>query len=613
MNMRAFRLLIPILLGAALWAGTAAAQDIYKGHGLAMYGDLKYGPDFTHFDYANPDAPKGGAVKLHDIGTFDTLNPYTLKGVAAVGLGLVYDTLLANSDDEAFSEYGLIAESVEMPADRSGVVFNLRKQARWHDGKPITADDVVFSFKTLKEHGLPFFRFYYANVAEAVAENPYRVRFKFSGAENRELPLIIGQLPIIPKHYWEGKDFTKTTLEPPLGSGAYKIKAFEPGRSITYERVKDYWAKDLPVHKGEFNFDTIRYDYYRDATVALEAFRKGSYDFRQENTSKEWATGYDSPAKRAGLYKTEEIPNEIPTGMQGFAFNIRKDIFKDPRVRHALAYAFDFEWSNENLFYSQYARTESYFSNSELASKGLPSPEELKILEPLRGQIPDDVFTKEYRAPSTAGKNTIRHNLIEATKLLRAAGWVIKDRKLVNAKTGKPFKFEFLLGTPAFERVVLPFKSNLARIGIDMSVRTVDSAQYQKRIEQFDFDMVVGGWGESLSPGNEQRDFWGSGAAKREGSRNIVGIADPAIDKLVDLVISAPDRQSLITRTHALDRVLLWNHFVIPNWHTRVFRVAYWDKFGRPKVAPKYALGFTFWWIDPAKAAELERKKSGAN
>lgn len=613
MSLRRTFFLIPILLAAAFWADPATAQSVYKGHGIAMHGDLKYGPDFTHFDYANPAAPKGGAIRLHAIGTFDTLNPYTLKGVPAAGLGLTYDTLLSNSEDEAFSEYGLLAESVEMPEDRSWVAFNLRKEARWHDGEPITADDVVFSLNTLKQHGQPFYRFYYANVAEAVAESKYRVRFKFSGAVNPELPLIIGQLPILPKHYWAGKEFAKTTLKPPLGSGPYKIASFDTGRSITLERVKDYWAKDLPVHKGEYNFDSMRYDYYRDATVALEAFRKGNYDFRQENSSKDWATGYDSPAKRAGLYKTEEIPNEIPTGMQGFVFNIRRDIFKDPRVRHALAYAFDFKWSNENLFYGQYARTESYFSNSELASSGLPSADELKILEPLRGQIPDEVFTKEYHPPRTGKGRSMRHNLIEATKLLRAAGWVVKDRKLVNAKTGAPFKFEMLLGSPTFERVVLPFKRNLERIGVSMSVRTVDSAQYQKRIEQFDFDMVVSGWGQSLSPGNEQREFWGSGSAEREGSRNLVGIADPAIDKLIDLVISAPDRKSLVTRTHALDRVLLWHHYVIPNWHTRVFRVAYWDKFGRPKVTPKYGLGFTFWWVDPAKAAELARKKSGDN
>jgi microcin C transport system substrate-binding protein len=613
MNHRIAGIATLFALLAAVAAGPVVAQDIDKGHGIAMHGDLKYGADFKHFDYADPNAPKGGTVKLHAIGTFDTLNPFTLKGVPADGIGGIYETLLTNSQDEAFSEYGMIAESVEMPADRSWVVFNLRKEARWHDGNPVTAEDVVFSLNTLKSHGRPFYRFYYANVSNVVAEDRHRVRFTFAGEENRELPLIVGQLPILPKHYWEGRDFTQTTLEPPLGSGPYKIKEFETGRSITYERVMDYWGADLPVNKGENNFDVIRYDYYRDATVALEAFRKGTYDFRQENASKDWATGYDSPAGRTGLYKTEEIRHELPTGMQGFAFNTRKAMFQDPRVRRALAFAFDFEWSNENLFYGQYARTESYFSNSELASTGLPSPEELEILEPVRGQIPKEVFTAEYKAPSTAGGGSLRANLIAATKLLTAAGWKIEGRNLVNAATGQPFKFEMLLGQPNFERVVLPFKHNLARIGIEMSVRTVDSAQYIKRIEQFDFDMVVGGWGQSLSPGNEQRDFWGSDAAGREGSRNIIGISDPAIDALIEKVVNAPSREALITRTRALDRVLLWRHFVIPHWHTRVFRVAYWDRFGRPAVTPKYGLGFNFWWVDPARAAALESKKSGVS
>ncbi|MFQ5619895.1 MAG: extracellular solute-binding protein [Rhodospirillales bacterium] len=596
---------------AAIGLHGAGAEAVTPRHAIAMYGDPKYGPDFKHFDYVNPDAPKGGEVKLAAIGTFDNLNPYILKGVAAAGLGGLFETLLTNSDDEPFTEYGHLAESIEMPEDRSWVAFTLRKEARWHDGKPVTPEDVIFSLEILKTKGQPFFRFYFANVKKAEKTGPRTVKFTFSGGENRELPLIIGQLPVLPRHFWEGRDFAKTILEPPLGSGPYRIKAFEAGRSITYERIKDYWAADLPVNKGRNNFDIIRYDYYRDTTVALEAFKGGEYDFRQENVSKNWATAYDSPAIRAGLIKKVEIRHQRPTGMQAFVFNIRRPLFKDPRVRRALAYAFDFEWTNKNLFYGQYTRTKSYFSNSELASRGLPGPDELKILKPLRGRIPDEVFTKAYEPPSTDGSGNIRRNLRKALKLLKDAGWVIKEGRLVHAKTGKPFTFEILLSQPTWERIALPFKRNLKRLGIDARVRTVDSAQYQRRTEDFDFDMIVDVFGQSLSPGNEQREMWGSKAADRPGSRNTIGIRSDAIDKLVDLVIAAPDRKSLTARTRALDRVLLWGHYLIPHWHIQSFRVAYWDKFGRPAVTPKYNLGFDTWWIDAGKnVALVERRKN---
>ncbi len=597
-----------------------SATDAHSApvHAIAMHGTPKYGPDFKHFDYVNPDAPKGGTVRLSAVGdTFDTFNPYTLKGVPAAAATLVFETLMTGSYDEAFTEYGLLAESIEMPEDRSWVIFTLREQARWHDGNPVTADDVVFSFNTLKNDGQPFFRFYYANVDKAEKLGSRQVKFSFSGGENRELPLIMGQLPILPKHFFEGRDFTKTILEPIPGTGPYKIKSFESGRSITYERVLDYWGRGIPVNRGRYNFDVIRFDYYRDATVALEAFKSGEYDFRQENTAKIWATGYDSPGRKEGLYKLENIPNELPTGMQGYAFNLRKDIFKDAKVRQALAYAFDFAWTNKNLFYGQYTRTASYFSNSELAAHGLPSPEELKILEPLKGQIPNEVFTQEYDPPSTDGSGNIRRNLRTARRLLQEAGWEIKSGKLINGQTGAPFAFELLLVSPAFERISLPFAKNLERLGIDMRIRTVDTSQYIKRLETFDFDMVVGGFGQSLNPGNEQRDFWGSDAANRPGSRNIIGIMDPAIDKLIDLIISAPDRESLIMRTRALDRALQWGHYMIPHWHIQNYRVAYWDKFGKPKTAPKYALGFTDnWWVDREREAKLETRKrlaSGSN
>jgi microcin C transport system substrate-binding protein len=607
--MRHLTLLATALTGLlALTGGTRAQDKVEPAHGVAMHGEPKYKPGFTHFDYADPNAVKGGEVRLHAIGTFDSFNPYILKGVPAAGIGLLYETLTQGASDEAFSRYGLLAESIEMPDDRSWVAFNLRPEAKWQDGKPVTPEDVVFTLETLKTKGHPFYRAYYANLAKAEKTGPNRVKFTFSGGDNRELPLIAGELPVLPKHYWESREFDKTTLEPPLGSGPYKIKVFEPGRSITYERIKDYWGEKIAVNKGTNNFDIMRYDYYRDETVALQAFKAGEYDFNQENNSKEWATGYESPAISQGLIKKELIDNDVPTGMQGFLFNTRRPLFQDPRVRQALAYAFDFEWSNKNLFYGQYTRTESYFSNSELASSGLPSPEELKILEPFRRKIPDEVFTKTYKAPSTKGDGDIRNNLRVAFDLLKQAGWVVKNRELVNEKSGQPFKFEFLLVQPAFERIVLPFVQNLKRMGIDATVRTVDTSQYQNRVDNFDFDMMVGSFGQSLSPGNEQRDFFGSASANEPGSRNVIGIKDPVVDQLIDLIISAPDRESLVTRTRAMDRVLLWGHYIIPHWHIRNYRVAYWDKFGRPQTTPKYGLCFECWWIDPKKAEALKAK-----
>ena len=597
-------------------AGTAGGATDFTGgvvsHGLSIHGDLKYPPDFKHFDYADPGAPKGGDVRLSTIGTFDTLNPFILKGVAAEGLGLTFSNLLANADDEPASAYGLVAESVETPPDRSWVVFTLRPEARFHDGTPVTADDVIFSFEALKTRGHPFYRAYFASVERAEKLGERKVRFTFSEGSNRELPFIIGKdLPILSKAFFEKVDFEKTTLEPVLGSGPYRVEAVDPGRSITYRRVADYWGADLPVATGQYNFDTIRHDYYRDSTVALEAFKAGEYDFRQENTAKVWATGYDFPALREGLVKMEEIPHEQPTGMQAFIFNTRRPIFQDRRVRRALAFAFDFEWTNKNLFYGAYTRTKSYFSNSELASRGLPAGDELALLERYRGRIPEEVFTQVYEPPSTDVEGGIRTNLRKARRMLKQAGWVLRDGILVNEESGEAMRFEILLVNPAFERIVAPFKKNLERLGIDARLRTVDTSQYQNRIDAFDFDMVVGGFGQSLSPGNEQRDLWTSAAADIKGSRNIIGIKDPVVDELVELVIAAPDRKSLVDRTRALDRVLLWGHYVIPHWHIRYFRVAYWDMFARPRVTPKYALAFTTWWVDPAKAARLADRRRG--
>jgi microcin C transport system substrate-binding protein len=416
-------------------------------------------------------------------------------------------------------------------------------------------------------------------------------------------------MPVLSKAYWAGRDFEKTTLDPPLGSGPYKIESLDPGRSITYRRVADYWAADLPVNKGRYNVDVIRYDYYRDTTIALEAFKAGQYDVRSEISSKNWATGYDSPALRAGLIKKEEIPNELPSGMQGFGYNLRRPLFQDPRIREALAYAFDFEWSNKELFYGAYTRTRSYFDNSELAATGVPQGEELKILEKFRGRIPDAVFTTEYDPPKYDGSGNIRDGLRAALKLLKEAGWTFKDEKLVNDETGQPFEFEILLVQPEFERIVLPFKKNLERMGINARVRTIDPAQYQKRMETFDYDMTVVGFGESLSPGNEQREFWGSQAADEQGSGNLLGIKNTIIDELIEELIRAPDRPSLVAHTRALDRVLQYGYYVIPNYHLSAFRVAYWDKFRRPAISPKYAVGLDTWWIDPGAEQSVEAKK----
>ena len=591
----------------------AAPSPAGPMQGIAMHGQPKYPAGFAHFDYVNPDAPKGGELREFALQTFDSLNPFIVKGQPAATAGMPFETLMTASADEPFSEYGLIAESLETPPDRSWVIFNLRPQARFHDGSPITADDVLFSFDTLKAKGAPFYRSYYVSVVKAEKLNDHRVRFAFVDGENRELPLILGQMPILSKKYWHGRAFDQTTLDAPLGSGPYKIDSFEPGRYIVMTRVPDYWGKDLPVNKGMNNFDRIRVDYFLDSTVALEAFKAHQYDLRQENESKKWATDYQFPAVAQGAVKVRKFANERPTGMQGYVYNLRRPLFQDPRVRRALAYAFDFEWANKNLFYGQYERTTSYFSNSDLASSGLPSPAELALLQPLKGQIPDEVFTTAYTVPTTDGSESgMRENLRAATRMLKEAGWVIKDGKLVNGKTGAPFTFEILIDQPVWEKVTSPFVSNLKRLGIEATIRPVDSAQYKNRLDNYDFDMVVDVWGQSLSPGNEQREFWGSAVADQPGSRNVIGIKNPAIDRLIESLVSSPDRETLVTRVHALDRVLLWGHYVIPHWHLGYDRVAYWDKFGMPAIVPSQGVQFMAWWIDPAKAKQAPPPPAGA-
>ncbi|MDC6448155.1 extracellular solute-binding protein [Alphaproteobacteria bacterium] len=592
------------------------SQNIYckttNSHAIAMHGEPKYAEDFINVEYISNSAKKGGEIVRSAIGTYDTFNPFTLKGSSAAGVGLLFESLTLGSSDEAFTEYGLLAKNIEWPEDRSWVSFILRKEAKWHDGKKITSDDVIWTFNTLMEKGHPFYGYYYGDIKEVIKISEDKVKFIFSTNTNKELPLIVGQLPVLPKHYWEDKNFEETTLDIPLGSGPYKIKSFDAGRSITYELNEDYWGfknNIVPIKVGKDNISTIRYDYYKDRGVEREAFKSGEIDFFSENTSKEWATGYNINAVEKGLVKKELISHENPQGMQAFAFNTRKEIFKDKRIRKALSYAFDFEWTNKNLFYGAYKRTNSFFENSELASNNLPSEEELQYLNPYIDVLPKEVFNSKFQNPYTDGSGFIRKELQEATKLIKAAGWTLQDGRLINSKN-QLFEFEILLVSPAFERIVLPFIDNLEKLGMKVNLRTVDSSQYQKRIESFDFDMIVYTFSQSLSPGNEQRNFWGSNAADTNGSRNIIGIKNEVVDSLVEKLINAKDRKDLITITKALDRVLLWNYYVIPQWHISAYRVLYWDIFDQPKINPKYSLGFDTWWINQNKFDFVNSKRS---
>ena len=599
------------LVLTVLGSVNAQTARVFEGPAAALQGDLKYGPDFTHFEYTNPAAPKGGTLRLAATGTYDTLNPFTLQGNYAAGLnylngGLVYDTLMVQSDDEPFSMYGLIAQTIRFPQNNAWVEFDLNPKATWHDGTPITPADVVFSFNTLTKEGSPLWASYYANVSKVETKGERTVRFTFSGDTNRELPLIVSQMPVLPKHYWQGKDFAKTTLEPPLSSGPYKVSKIDAGRSLTYERVPDYWGEDLPVRAGTNNFGTIRYDYYRDDTVATEALKAYDYDFRIENSSQVWATGYDLPAVQQGELIKELVPNERPQGMQAFWLNTRLDKFSNLKVREALGYAFDFEWSNKNLFYGQYTRTNSFFANSELASSGLPEGQELKLLEPYRDQLPANLFTQPFTLPTTDGSGNLRTNLRTASQLLKEAGWEVQNGQLTNTASGEVMTIEFLLYSPTFERIVAPVVQNLQRLGVQASLRTVEPAQFQELVQKFDYDATIATASQSLSPGNEQRDFFSTEAADTEGSRNYAGIKNPVVDQLINKVINAPDRTTLVAATRALDRVLLWNYYVIPNWYLPATRIVYWNKFGKPEVSAKYSIASPdTWWLDQGKLGEL--------
>lgn len=579
-------------------AGKEADNGIEAVHGLAMHGDPAYGPGFSHFGYVNPDAPKGGRLRLAVVANgYDSFNPFVVRGVAAAGITTyLYDTLLTSSDDEPFSAYGLIAESVETPEDRRWVVFNLREEARFQDGTPITAEDVAFTFELLTTEGHPFYRSYYGDVSDVTVESEYRIRFTFNDTDNRELPLILGQMPVLPKHYWQGREFGRNGLQIPVGSGPYRIADFDAGRSVTYQRVEDYWAADLPVRRGRFNFDQIRFDYYSDDTVALEAFRAGNYDFRQEYSAKNWATSYRGNRFDNGDIRVESLSHNRPAGMQAFIFNTRRSKFQDPLVRRALGYAFDFDWANRNLFHDQYKRTNSFFENSELASSGLPRGEELAILQMFRDQLPPSVFTEVYQPPSTEGDRTLRDNLRTAMELLQQAGYEVRNGRMTHRDTGEVLSFEFLLRQKNFERIVLPYKTNLERLGIQVSVRLVDTNQYVQRARSFDYDIITHVFPQSNSPGNEQRDFWHSSTANVSGSRNLIGIQDPVVDALVDLLIQAPDREALVYRARALDRVLLHGHYIVPQWHVDVDRIAYWSFLERPEAVPDNGFDINNWW-----------------
>lgn len=586
-------------------------------HGLSLFGDVKYPAGFKRFDYVNPDAPKAGQVRFGAIGTFDNFNPVPEGVKGSLGpVGDLYESLTIAALDEVSTQYGLLAEAMSHPADFSSVTYRLRANAKWHDGKPVTPADVIFSLEMFKKYH-PFYSAYYRHVTKVEKVGERDIKFTFDAPGNRELPQIVGQLNVLPKHWWEGtnasgvkRDISSTTLEPPLGSGPYRIKNFVPGRTVTLERVKDYWGVDVNVNVGRNNFDEIRYEYFRDGTVALEAFKGDQLDWRTENSAKNWATAYDFPAVAEGRVIKEEFPNRSSGIMQGFALNTRRDKFKDARVRRALNFAFDFEETNKQLFFGQYERVASYFSGTELASSGLPQGRELEILETVRDQVPPEVFTTAFFNPKGGNPEAVRDNLREALRLLKEAGYEIRERKLVDAKTGAPFEIELLTADPNFERVMLFYKPSLERLGIAVSVRTIDAAQYENRLRSWDFDVVTASWPQSLSPGNEQREFWGSQAADMAGSRNIVGIKNPAIDKLIERVIFAKDRDDLLAATHALDRVLLWNHYVVPQWNYPKVRTARWDRFGRPAELPKYGMsGFpAIWWFDKDRAEKTGRR-----
>jgi len=587
---------------------TSVAADGGR-HGLSAFGDLKYPADFTHFGWVNPDAPKGGRIATIGTGaltTFDSFNNFILKGDAAQGLELLFDTLMTRATDEPDAVYGLVAGSAELATDGKSVSFRLRPEAKFADGSPLTSDDVVFTFTTLKQKGHPSYRVLLRDVVEVQAPDPATVRYLFTGTQIRDLPLTVASLPILSKAYYATRDFEQTTLDPPLGSGPYKLGDFKQGTFVSYRRRPDYWAKDLPVTRGRFNFDEVRYEYYRDRTAALESFKAGAYDLREEFTSRDWATGYDVPAVRQGRIMLLTLADENPSGAQGFFLNSRRPKLADARVRKALDYAFDFEWTNKNIFYGLYKRTESFFENSEMKASGKPGAAELALLEPFRAQLPAEVFEAPYTAPVSDGSGQDRKLLREAARLLSEAGYELKGGKLVDAR-GEALSLEFLITDPVSERILLPYVKNLEALGISASVRRIDPAQYERRVKSFDFDVVTTRYVLRLTPGAEMRNFWGSEAAKTEGSFNLAGISQPAVDALIARVVEAKSREELLTATRALDRVLRAGHYWVPQWYKAAHNIAYWDRFQRPALKPRYDRGIVdSWWYDADKAAKLK-------
>lgn len=590
-----------VFFGLAVFLAMPAMAETVPFYALAMHGESKEAAGFAHFSYANPTAPKGGVLRQGVTGSFDNLNPFTIKGRPVAGLNYLYDSLMARSQDEPFTLYGLIAESVEGPEDRASIVFHLNPRARWHDGHAITPDDVVFSWQILRDHGRLNHRTYYKKVAKAEKIGPRMVRFTFKrnedGSVDREMPLIMGLMPVLPKHIWEKQDVQATTLTPPMGSGPYRIVAVDPGRSVTYERVKEYWAADLPVNRGLYNFDAIKFDYYRDDAVALEAFKAGQFDIRRETDPNKWATAYDVPAVRDGRIRMEKIPHHRVEAIRAFAFNIRRPLLRDPVLREAVSYAFDADWVNRALYHGMMTRTTSFFPNSELAATGVPLGRELEILQGWRGQLPERVFSAPppVLEKDADGQEDMRSQLRKAAALLRDHGYRVREGALVTPK-GEPVQFEILLNDPADEKVALEFRRGLERLGIGAQVRTVDSAQYQARLNDFDYDMVLVRWFNSLSPGNEQIFYWGSQAADQKGSRNYAGIKDPAIDALATAIPAAQSRAELVAATRALDRVLLWGFYAVPLFYLDADHVAVWAGMRHPAVAPLYGFVLESWW-----------------
>jgi microcin C transport system substrate-binding protein len=615
--------LAPALTGVTGLAAfdTALAQtqpaDVKWRHGLSLFGDIKYPADFKRFDYVNPDAPKGGVARQISIGTYDNFNIAVagVKGSIAPAVALIYETLMTQSLDEVTTEYGLLAEAAQHPDDFSWVTYRLRPEGKWHDGRPVTPEDVIFSLETLKKYS-PRYASYYSHVVKVEKIGDRDIKFTFDAPGNRELPTIVGELTVLPKHYWEGtdsegrkRDVSQTTLEKPLGSGPYRIKEFVAGRSVTLERVKDYWGANLPVRVGQNNIDELRYEFFRDNTVALEAFKADQADWIAENSAKQWATQYDFPAITEKRVVKEEFPVRNSGRMQGFVLNLRRDTFKDARVRRAFNYAFDFEEMNKQLFYGQYKRINSYFEGTELASSGLPQGAELALLEALRDKVPAEVFTTPYANPVGGNPEAVRGNLREASRLLKEAGFEVRERKLVDP-AGKPVSVEILVRDPSSERLALFYKPSLERLGVTVAIRTVDDAQYQNRIRSFDYDMITDLWAQSLSPGNEQREYWGSQSADQPGSNNTIGIKNPAIDALIEKIIFATDRPSLVAATKALDHVLLWNFYVVPQFTYGFLRYARWERFSHADPLPKYGISGlpSLWWYDADKAARIGKR-----